>query len=55
MIYIVIIALVWIAGIYPAYQKIKEWDNNQFEKYAFSLIWPLVVPLYYIWKLHNKL
>lgn len=53
MIYI-IIALLWIAGIYPAYQKIKEWDNSQFEKVAFSLIWPLIIPLYLIWKWHNK-
>lgn len=54
MIYLVIV-LVWATGIVPAYKKISEWGNSEAEKYAFSLIWPLILPLYLIWYLHRKM
>jgi hypothetical protein len=49
-----IILSLYIIGIFVAYNKIKEWDNNEFEKVFFSIIWPLVLFLYGIHWLHNK-
>ena len=52
--YIILLAI-WIIGIPVSYFKfIKNFDNNQFEKITFSIIWPLLLPLYLIHYLHNK-
>ena len=53
MITAIILAL-YIIGVFVAYNKINEWDNNEFEKVFFSIIWPLVLILYGIHWIHNK-
>lgn len=54
VIYVILIAI-WIIGIPVAYFKfIKNFDNYVFEKVIFSIIWPLLIPLYIIHYFHNK-
>ena len=52
----IIVAIVWIVGIFVAYNKyISKWDGKtKAEKIYFSIIWPLVLPLYLIHYLHNR-
>lgn len=51
----IIAAIIWIIGIPVSYScYIKEWDNSEIEKWGFSAIWPLVLPLYGIYYLHKK-
>ena len=51
-----IVALIWIVGSFVAYNRyISKWDNPKGEKIYFSIIWPLVAPLYVIHYLHNKM
>jgi hypothetical protein len=54
--YLIIILAVWIVGIFVAYNKfISKWERSKGEKIYFSIIWPLVAPLYLIHLIHNKL
>lgn len=54
--YLIILAI-WIIGIFIAYNKfMKYWDSqSKFERVYFAIIWPLVLPLYVIHYLHNKM
>jgi hypothetical protein len=53
MIYVIILA-VWLVGVFISYNKyIKNWDNKEYEKIIFSLIWPLILPLYGIYYLNK--
>jgi hypothetical protein len=55
LIYWLIIAAVWIIGIPVAYHTVvKKWDNPKAEKYYFSAVWPLLLPLYLVHYFHNK-
>lgn len=50
-----LIILVYLVGIPVSYKKwIKTWNNTKFEKIAFAIMWPLMVPLYLIWWGHNN-
>lgn len=54
MIYLVISLVVWFVGIFIAYNKvINKWDNPKGEKIYFSIIWPLMLPLYLVHYVHN--
>lgn len=57
MIWLIIILAIWVIGIPVAYfWKIKEWEGkSKAEKIYFSIIWPLVLPLYGIHWLHMNL
>lgn len=52
----IIIAIIWFVGIFVAYNKyISKWDSQtKTAKIYFSIIWPLVLPLYLIHYLHNR-
>lgn len=53
--WLIIILVIWIIGMFVAYKKyISKWDNSMFEKIWFSILWPVLLPLYGIWYLHNK-
>ena len=56
MIYWIIALIVWVVGIFVAYNcYISKWEGkSKAEKIYFSIIWPLVLPLYLIHYLHNK-
>jgi positive regulator of sigma E activity len=56
MIWIIIVLLVWIIGGFIAYNKyINKWeDKSKGEKVYFSVIWPLLLPLYLIHWIHNN-
>ena len=54
--YWIIIAAIWIIGIPVAYFAfMKKWENPTWEKIYFSIIWPLLIPLYIIHFIHNRL
>jgi len=53
MITAIILAL-YIIGVFVAYNKIKEWNNNTVEKVFFSIVWPPILILYGIHWLYNK-
>jgi len=56
MIYWIIALVVWLIGIPFAYSVTKNWDGrSNAEKIYFAIIWPLLLPLYLIHYLHNKL
>jgi len=57
MIYWIIALVIWLIGIFVAYNNfISKWENrSKLEKIYFSVIWPLVLPLYGIHYLHNNL
>ena len=52
----VIVAVIWIIGIFVAYNKyISKWEGKtKGEKIYFSIIWPLTLVLYSIHYWHNK-
>ena len=52
----IIVLLVWIIGGFIAYNKyISKWeDKSKDEKVYFSVIWPLLLPLYLIHWIHNN-
>lgn len=55
MIYGIIIGIIWFIGIFVSYFLVmKNWDNSTFEKIWFSVVWPVLIPLYGIHYLHNK-
>ena len=46
---LLIILVIWLIGIIPAYKLyIKDWENPKGEKIYFSIMWPLIIPLYII-------
>ena len=50
---IVLLVLLYLAGAFVSYKyAISKWDNKEWEKVAFSLIWPLTLILWGIYKLH---
>ena len=53
MVYTIIIGL-WVIGTIIAYHFIKNWNKNKFEKIWFSIVWPVLAPLYIIHWLYNK-
>ena len=57
MVYWIIALVIWLIGIFVAYNNfISNWENrSKLEKIYFSVIWPLVLPLYGIHYLHNNL
>ena len=57
MIYGIIAAIIWIVGIFLVYKYYfkESTSNTKFEKIYFSIMWPLLVPLYVIHYAHNKL
>ena len=56
MIVWVIALVIWVVGIFVAYNKfMKHWENqSKFERKYFAIIWPLVLPLYLVHWIHNK-
>lgn len=54
MIYWIIVLVIWLVGIIPAYMVIKKWNNAKSEKIYFSIVWPLLLPLFLIHLFHNK-
>ena len=56
MIYGIIAAIVWIIGIFLVYKYYfkESTSNTKFEKIYFSIIWPLLLPLYAIHYTHNN-
>ena len=50
----IIVAVVWIVGIFLSYQVIKKWNLSKAETIYFSIIWPCLIPLYIVHILHNK-
>jgi hypothetical protein len=55
MIYWILFAVIYVVGIFVAYNKMQSWSHTKFEKVAFSVIWPLVAILYGIHWLHNNM
>ncbi len=55
MIYWILFAVIYVVGIFVAYNKMQSWPHTKFEKVAFSVIWPLVAILYGIHWLHNNM
>ena len=50
-----IIILVYLLIAFGAYKKyIIKWNNTKFEKIMFSLIWPLILPLYGVRKIQEN-
>lgn len=37
---------IWIVGMVIAWFSIKKWSNPTSEKIYFTIIWPLVLPLF---------
>jgi len=56
MIYWIIALVVWFVGIFVAYKLfMSKWESqSKVEQIYFSIIWPLVAPLYLIHYIHNK-
>lgn len=51
----IIVAIIWLIGIVLSYKLfISKWDNSKFEKVWFSIVWPCLIPLYFIHWLYNK-
>ncbi len=56
MIYWIIALVIWLIGIPFAWNIIKKWDGqSKGEKIYFTIIWPLLIPLFIIHWCHNKL
>lgn len=51
---ITLIISIYILGIIITYDVIKNWNNTNFEKIWFSIVWPILAPLYIIHWLYNK-
>ena len=54
MIWIILAIIIYLAGAWFAWGKIKNWEHPVWEKVAFTGIWPLVGILYGIHWLHNQ-
>lgn len=49
----VLIVILYLAIAALAYKyAIKDWNNKEWEKVIFSLIWPLTLVVWGIYKLH---
>jgi hypothetical protein len=57
MIYWIIALIVWLIGIPVTYNMVtKKWDGqSKAGQIYFACIWPLLIPLYIIHYLYNKL
>lgn len=44
---------IWIIGAVIAWFIIKKWNNPMSEKIYFTLVWPLIIPLFIIHYFHN--
>ena len=54
LIWFVVLA-VWLIGIPVSYKYfISKWNKAKGEKIYFSIIWPLVLPLYLVHLIHNS-
>jgi len=50
-----IVLIVWLVGAVVSYGLfMRKWNCNLLRKVAFSLIWPLILPLYAIHYFYNK-
>jgi hypothetical protein len=50
----VILVVLWVIGALVSYKMfISKWDNTIVEKVYFSIIWPIVLILYGIYRLHK--
>lgn len=50
----VILVVLWVIGALVSYKMfISKWDNTIGEKVYFSIIWPIVLILYGIYRLHK--
>lgn len=53
MVWGIIILILWLVGIPVSYFTIiNKWENSKFEKIWFSCIWPLLIPLNLIHRIH---
>ena len=53
MIILIIAYLIIAAAVY--YFKVKDWTGSStFEKIWYSLFWIVMIPLYGIYRLHNR-
>ena len=51
-----IIILVYLIISFLTFKKwVCKWNNTEFEKVMFSLIWPLILPLYGVRKIQEKM
>ena len=51
-----ILLVLWIIGIPISYKWfISKWNQSKGEKIYFSIIWPLLLPLYVIHLIHKYL
>ena len=50
----IIVAVIWVIGIFIAYNVIKGWGKSAFETIWFSIFWPVLIPLYLIHLYHNR-
>ena len=50
---IVLLVILYLIIAVLAYKyAIKDWNNKEWEKVIFSLMWILVIPIWAIYKLH---
>ena len=56
MVTIIIIAVVWLVGIFFAYKCFtSKWESqSKAEQVYFSIIWPLLIPLYIVHLIYHK-
>jgi len=47
------VLIIWIVGMFVAWQFIKKWDKSLIGKLYYTFVWPLVLPLYLIHYIHN--
>ncbi len=50
-----IILAVWLTGALIAAKKVREFPHAWYEKAVFIIAWPLVLLMYIIYLIHNKL
>ena len=51
---LLILLAIWVLGMIPAYNKIKEWEKGTFETRWYTIFWPVLILLYPIHKVHNS-
>ena len=56
MVTLIIIAVIWLVGIFVTYKCFaSKWDTqSKGEQIYFSIIWPLLIPLYVIHLFYHK-
>lgn len=51
-----ILLVLWLIGIPVSYKWfINKWNQSKGEKIYFSIIWPLLIPLYVVYLIHKYL